>query len=62
MHKQDRKNYLVVITVYILVRLIVLIRDNNLSLSYFLNYELSGVIGFVIGYTLLYYIVLKKDK
>ena len=54
MHKQDRKNYLVVITVYVLVRLIVLIRDNNLSLSYFLNYELSGVIGFIIGYTLLY--------
>lgn len=53
MHKQDRKNYLVVITVYVLVRLIVLIRDNNLSLSYFLNYELSGVIGFIIGYTLL---------
>lgn len=62
MYKKDRKNYLVVIAVYVLVRVIILIRDNNLSLSYFLNYELSGVIGFIIGYTLLYYLVLKKDK
>ncbi|OJG97878.1 hypothetical protein RV18_GL003892 [Enterococcus termitis] len=62
MYKKDRKNYLVVITVYVLVRVIILIRDNNLSLSYFFNYELSGVIGFIIGYTLLYYLVLKKDK
>lgn len=39
-----RKNYLVVITVYVLVRLNVLIRDNKRSLFYFLNYEKSSKI------------------
>lgn len=61
MNKKIRKNYYIGIIVYVLVRLAILFRDKHLSVSYFLNEELSGVIGFIIGYTLLYYLVIMKE-
>ena len=60
MNKKNRFVYLLPIALYIFVRIIILKIDNNLSISYFLNYELSGVIGFLIGYILLYYFAIKK--
>jgi hypothetical protein len=60
MSKKNRFVYLLPIVLYIFVRIIILKIENNLSISYFLNYELSGVIGFVIGYILLYYFAIKK--
>ncbi|OJG67059.1 hypothetical protein RV09_GL002968 [Enterococcus moraviensis] len=42
--------------------MIILFRDDHLILSSFLNYELSGLIGFIIGYTSLYCLVIRKDK
>jgi hypothetical protein len=62
MNKKDRRNYFVAITVYVLVRIIILIKDGNLSFSYFIENELSGVIGFVIGWTLFYYFGVKKTR
>lgn len=60
MSKKNRFIYLFPIAIYIFVRIIFLKIENNLSISYFLNYELSGVIGYVIGYTLFYYFSIKK--
>lgn len=60
MSKKNRFIYLFPIAIYIFVRIIILKIENNLSISYFLNYELSGVIGYVIGYTLFYYFSIKK--
>lgn len=59
MSKKNRFIYLFPISIYIFVRIIILKIENNLSISYFLNYELSGVIGYVIGYTLFYYFSIK---
>jgi hypothetical protein len=61
MNKKDRRNYLVSIIVYVLVRIIILVRDGNLLFSFFIENELSGVIGFVIGWTLFYYFGGKKS-
>lgn len=60
--RKKRFIYLLPIVLYIFVRVVILKIDNKLTISYFLNYELSGVIGFVIGYALLYYLVLRKNK
>ncbi|EOT46488.1 hypothetical protein IGK74_002136 [Enterococcus sp. AZ150] len=60
--RKKRFIYLLPIVLYIFVRIVILKIDNKLTISYFLNYELSGVIGFVIGYALLYYLVLRKNK
>jgi len=60
--RKKRFIYLLPIVLYIFVRVVILTIDNKLTISYFLNYELSGVIGFIIGYALLYYLVLKKNK
>ena len=54
--------YLLPVAFYVFVKIVILKIDNQLLISYFLNYELSGVIGFVIGYALLYYLVLRKNK
>ncbi len=43
MSKKNRFIYLFPIAIYIFVRIIILKIENNLSISYFLNYELSGV-------------------
>lgn len=60
--RKKRFIYFLPIVLYIFVRVVILKIDNKLTISYFLNYELSGVISFVIGYALLYYLGLKKNK
>ncbi|EOT46490.1 hypothetical protein IGK74_002134 [Enterococcus sp. AZ150] len=52
--------YLLPVAFYVFVKIVILKIDNQLLISYFLNYELQSVLGFPIGYTLFYYFVIKN--
>lgn len=53
--KIKRRTYLIGPIVYLIVRLLFLITAHQLSLSYFIDNELSSFLGFTVGYLLLIY-------
>ncbi len=54
MRKKLDKSYYMVILIYFIVRLLILLKENNFSLAYFFQHELLGAIGYVLGVTLFY--------